>query len=121
MATLSRQKVIIGGLTPSYAACAAGGDVADNSDGKTMLHVKNGSAGSITVTVTAQSTSVVTGTHGTATVSNVAIAIAAGSERLIGPFPKQAFNNSTKQLAITYSGVTSLTIAAFYIEYPSNG
>lgn len=117
MATLTRQKVVIGGLTPSYAACAAGGDVVTNDDGKTFLHVKNSSGGSLTVTVTAQSTSVNTGTHGTLTVSNVAIAIPAGQERMIGPFPKQAYNNSSKQLAITYSGVTSLTIAAVYIEY----
>jgi hypothetical protein len=117
MATLVRQKVVIGGLTPSYGAAAGGGDVVDNSDGKTFLHVKNGSGGSITVTVTAQETSLATGTHGTLAVSNVAIAIAAGQERMIGPFPKQAYNNSSKQLAISYSGVTSLTIAALYIEY----
>ena len=120
MATLTRQKAVLTGLTPSYASCAGGGDVVDNSDGKTFLHVKNGSGGSITVTVTAQSTSLSTTTHGLLTVSNVAIAIGAGSERIIGPFPKQAYNNASKQLAITYSGVTSLTIAAFYIEYPAN-
>lgn len=121
MATLSRQKVIIGGLTPSYASAAGGGDVVDNSDGKTFLHVKNGSGGSITVTVTPQNPNVNTGSHGPAVVATVAIAIGAGSERMIGPFAKQAFNNSSKQLVITYSGVTSLTIAALYIEYPSNG
>lgn len=120
MATLSRQKIVVTGLTPSFGACAGGGDVVDNSDGRTFLHVKNGSGGSITVTVAAQVASLVTGTHGTLPVSNVAIAIPAGAERIIGPFAKQAYNNASKQLAITYSGVTSLTIAAFFIEYPSN-
>jgi hypothetical protein len=118
MATLVRQKIVGSGLTPSYAACAGGGDVVDNADGRTFLHVKNGSGGSITVTVTAQDTSAQTVTHGTLTVANIAVAIPAGQERMIGPFPKQAFNNASKQLALSYSGVTSLTIAAVYMDAP---
>lgn len=121
MATIARQKVINTGLEVAYSNCAGGGDVADNSDGKTFLHVKNASVGDITVTVTPQNPNVNTGTHGAAVVATVAVVVTAGEQRLIGPFPKQAFNNSSKQLVITYSGVTTLTIAALYIEYPSNG
>lgn len=117
MATLTRQKIVIGGLAHTTTAAAGGGDVVDNSDGKTFLLVTNGSGGSINVTVTAQVSSVNTATHGTLTVSNNVVAVAAGASKLIGPFPKQAYNNSSKQLAITYSSATSVTIAALYIEY----
>jgi hypothetical protein len=116
MATLTRQKVIQSGLTPSYASAGGSGDVVDNSDGRTFLHVKNDGGGSINVTVTAQVSSLATAGHGTLTVSNNVVAVPAGQNRMIGPFPKQAFNNASKQLAISYSGTTSVTIAALYIE-----
>ena len=117
MATLTRQSIVPAGLANTYAAAAGGGDVIDNSDGKTFLHVKNAGGGSITVTVTAQSTSLVTATHGTLTVANIAVAVGAAAEKIIGPFPKAAYNNASDQLAITYSGVTSVTIAGFKIDY----
>lgn len=116
MATLTRQNIVNTGNIPTYAAATGGGDVVDNADGKTFLHVKNASGGSITVTVTAQTVSLVTATHGTLTVPNVSVAIAAGAEKMIGPFQKAAYNTAADQLAITYSGVTSLTIGAFYIN-----
>lgn len=114
MATLTRQKIVSSGLAASYGSAAAGGDVVDNSDGKTVLHVKNAGGGSINVTITAQDTSVDAAGYGTITVSNLVVAVPAGAERFIGPFPKRAFNNASKQIAITYSGVTSVTIAALY-------
>jgi hypothetical protein len=117
MATLTRQKIVIGGLAHSLVAAGAAGDVADNSDGKTFLLVSNGSAASINVTVTAQETSLATATHGTLTISDNVVAVAAGVSKLIGPFAKQAYNNSSKQLAIAYSSATSVTVAALYIEY----
>jgi hypothetical protein len=120
MATLTRQKVVIGGLAYTTASAGGAGDLVDNSDGKTFLLINNASAGAINVTVTAQVSSLVTATHGTLTVSSNVVAVAAGTTRLIGPFPKQAYNNSIKQLVISYSAVTSVTVAALYIEYPSN-
>jgi hypothetical protein len=120
MATLTRQKIVIGGLQHTTQAAGGSGDVVDNSDGKTFLLVTNNSGGSINVTVTAQQTSVNTGTHGTLTVPNNVVAVANGATKLIGPFPKQAYNNASKQLAISYSGTTSVVVAALYIELPSN-
>lgn len=112
MATLTRQDMVEAGLLATYAACAGGGDVVDNADGLTFLHVKNGSGGSITVTVTAQVAAFQTPGMGPMTKANVAVAIGAAAEKFLGPFAKQAFNTAAGQLAITYSAVTSLTIAA---------
>jgi hypothetical protein len=106
MATLSYVQPTIGGTNPGFAAAAGGGDsVAPNDRG--YLHYKNGSGGSITVTV------VVPGNtkYGQAN-PDVAVAIPAGAERLIGPFPSDLVNTSTGLVDITYSGVSSLTVAA---------
>lgn len=115
MALLTRQNFALGGLAASYAAAAAGGDTVDN-DGKVVLHVKNGGAGAINVTVTAQVTSVAVEGYGTLTRSNAVVAVPAGAERFIGPFPTQAFNNSSGRAAISYDVVTSVTVAALRLE-----
>lgn len=117
MALLTRQKALEAGLTPSYAAAAAGGDTVDNSDGKTWIHVKNGGGASITVTITAQTVTTEDPKLGTLAKANIARAIAAGAEAIIGPFKKQAFNNGSNQIAISYSAVTSVTIGAFTIDF----
>src|SRR5436853_540222 len=105
MATLTVQRPALTGITPSYAAAAGGGDVFAN-DGYTVAHIKNASVGSITVTAAAP------GAFNAA----VAVAIPAGEERIIGPFTdKQRFNNGSGQVALTYTGVTTLTVGIFRV------
>jgi len=116
MATLTRQQITSSGLAATYSSAAGGGDVVDNTDGKTWLHVKNASGSSINVTITAQVASAGFDGYGTLTVSNIVVAVAAGAEKFIGPFPRNAYNNSSNQLAISYSAVTSVTIAALYLD-----
>ncbi len=112
MAALTIQTIAEAGLDASYAAAASGGDSARNDNGDVFLHVKNGDASSHTVTVTAQRTSATVPGMGTTTKSNVAVAVPAGAERMIGPFAPLAFNDSSNDVAITYDDVTSVTIAA---------
>jgi len=106
MATKSVQTIIRTGtgLTPAYTSCSGGGDVFPNA-GNEVIHIKNGHSGAQTVTIVSQST-----VDGLA-VADRAIAIPAGEERFIGPFPQGTYNNSSGQVELTYSGVTSLTIA----------
>lgn len=117
MALLTRQKIVEAGLTPTFASAAGGGDTVDNADGKTFLYIKNGGGSGITVTVTAQTVSREDPHLGTLTKGNISKAIGAGADAIIGPIKKQAFNNASNIVAISYSGVTSVTIAALYIEY----
>lgn len=105
MATLTVQVMKLTGLEATYAAAAAGGDVFAN-DGMTFFHVKNGSGADITVTFD----SLVNSNYGTDV--NPAVVVTAGEERMIGLFPKDRFNNASGQVAVSYSGVTSLTVAA---------
>lgn len=102
MAELTVQVIAQAGLNPSYGAAAAGGDTFEN-DGKTYLHVKNGGAGSITVTVDADKNCDQGFDH------NASVAVPAGGERIIGPFPLHQY---PAKPSVTYSGVTSVTVAA---------
>lgn len=106
MADLSVQAVAAGGLEPAYTAAASGGDTLSTDGNKTFLHAKNGSAGSITVTVAAATVCNFGETH------DLAVAIPAGEERMIGPLSTERFGASA---AVTYSGVTSLTVAAIKV------
>lgn len=105
MATLSIQKPTLAGLAPTYAAAAGGGDQFPN-DGATILHVKNGSGGALTVTVDSKTPS----NYGTDV--DVTVSVPAAGERMIGPFPKARFDDVNGNVQVTYSGVTSLTVAA---------
>ncbi len=119
MATLTRQDKTEVGTQLTFASAAGGGDVVDNSDGLTSLIIINGSGGDITVTVTAQNTGATNQEYGTLTKADSATVVAAGETWMVGPFRKVPFNNSSRQIAITYSGVTSLTIAAVSSKYPT--
>lgn len=117
MALLTRQKIVEAGLTPAFVAAAGGGDTVANADGKTYLHVKNGGGVSINVTVTAQAVTVEDPHRGTMAKANIVKAVGAGAEAIIGPLKKISFNNASDIVAISYSGVTSVTVAALWIEY----
>lgn len=113
MATLATQTIVPGGVAPTYAAAAGGGDnfIPDKD---VFLHVKNGSGGSITVTVTVPSK------YRGKTVTNEATAVPAGAERMIGPFPADVYADPANSGlgALGYSGVTSLTVGIFKLaEY----
>lgn len=111
MALLTTNSMANGaGLLATYVAAAGGGDTVAVLPGKKQfLHVKNGSGGSITVTVTAQRTSITIGQE-VYTRANVAQAIAAGTERYIPLTPE--YVDASGLFNVTYSGVTSLTVAA---------
>jgi hypothetical protein len=112
MATLSVQEInIFTGLAPTFASAAGGGDEYPN-DGRTYCHLKNGSGGSITVTVAVQQSTIEDNQFGAISTANRTFTVAAGAERII-PFLSQGlYNNTNGRVALTYSGVTSLTVAA---------
>jgi hypothetical protein len=108
MAILSVQIIPLIGLEPSYAAADVGGDEFVNS-GRDFIHVKNGHTSEQTVTMNSQTACSFGFDH------DAAVAIPASEERMIGPFPKNRFDDSNGKVLITYSGVTSLTIAVLRV------
>lgn len=107
MADLTVQSMTIDGVSPTYGAAAAGGDTFDN-DGSTFLHVKNGGGSGVTVTLQSQVSSPPPGT----VAADKQITVAASGEQMIGPVNKAAFNDASGKVNVTYSGVTSVTVAA---------
>ena len=101
MATLARINATLAGGTFATVAAAAGGDAFPN-DGNTLLYVKNGGASPMTVTVD----SVKLSNYGTD--EDVAVTVAAGVEKVIGPFPVARFGRT---VSVTYSAVTTVTVA----------
>jgi hypothetical protein len=106
VAILATQAVAPGGLDPVYVAAAAGGDKI-NPGPTTFLHVKNASGGALTVTVDSVAPCNQGADH------NLVVSVPAADDRMIGPLVAERFASATDGLvAITYSGVTSLTVAA---------
>lgn len=113
MATLTVQEVTRAGTTLTYAAAAGGGDKFQPGS-ETWVRVINGGGGAITVTVVTPGTVV-----SDVSIGDVAVSVGAGVTKDIGPFPAELFANPTDGLAdITYSGVTSVTVAAVKLKRP---
>jgi hypothetical protein len=110
MALLSIQTIRPGGITPAYAAASATGDKVSLSAANTFLHVKNGGAASVTVTVTTQ-----TNSYKGLTVPDRTVTVPASGEQMIGPLDPSLHADITQQAAIGYSAATSVTIGAFRI------
>lgn len=105
MATLTVVDVTTAGAAPSFVACAGGGDQFNN-DGHTMVEVKNASGSPITVTFVAQTACNQGSIHST----TVSVPATTG-DRMCGPFDPARYNDANGNCQITYSAVTSLTVA----------
>jgi hypothetical protein len=109
MATLTKQTIVRTGITPTFVAAAGAGDAVLPSQ-DTYIEVKNAGGSPITVTIA---------TPGSAApdlaIADVSVSVGATTgDKIIGPLPADLFADPTTGLAvITYSGVTSVTVAAF--------
>ncbi|MBI1188318.1 MAG: hypothetical protein GC206_13470 [Alphaproteobacteria bacterium] len=120
MAALSIQTLTEAGLEATFASATGGGDTFVNpNDERTFLWIVNGSGGDITVTFNRQPTTLPVSGHGNIPLTDRAVVVTAGEERLIGPFPAAMYNNASGAVEVSYSGVTSLTVAA--IRMPRAG
>lgn len=109
MANIPFQVVTPAGFTPSTQAAAVGGDTVQPSgpnDDRCMLQVTNGGGSSINVTINDPGLTPA-GNAG----SPVVVAVAAAATKLIA-LPPGAINPATGLISISYSGVTTVTVAA---------
>lgn len=101
---LTVQEISLIGLTPSYTAAVGDGHKFVNN-GDVLIHVKNGDASSMDVTI--QTPAKVQGVD----VAEISVTVGASDEEMIGPFPPALFNNSDG-VYVDYSSITSVTVAA---------
>jgi hypothetical protein len=111
--TLVAQSVARTGLNPSYEAAHDSKNTAEPRP-RAFLHAKNGSGGTVTVTI-----AVYGEVAPDLPVLDVAVSIPAGAERMIGPFPRPWFVDPTHgQVEITYSSAASVTVGVFDLSQP---
>lgn len=103
---LATQSIAPAGLIPAYTTANAAGHSIRNR-GNQFLHVKNGSGSSINVTLV---TPVEVGGRA---VDDDVIAVAAGAEKMIGPFDESIYNNPDGTVNVNFSAVATVTVAAF--------
>lgn len=106
MALLAPQAVSKTGAAIVFTAATSGpGDTfVPNSRG--VLIIKNASGGSITATI------VIPGnTEFNQAQPDIAVVVTAAGEFAVGPFPQSAADPITGLITITYSAVTSVTVA----------
>ena len=107
MASLLYASASFAGVDPGFAAADVDGDVVPTHP-KGFLHVRNDDATEMTVTVVTPGKS----RFGVSEEPDLAVAIPAGEERLIGPMPSGLIDPELGGVLITYSSVTSVTRAA---------
>lgn len=106
MATLVTQNIATTGILPTYQAAAGGGD-AMVADSTSFLHIKNGTASPMTVTLATPAT-----VDTTLLVADRAVTVGANSEQMIAVPDSLYRDPATGLAAITYSLATSVTVAA---------
>jgi hypothetical protein len=107
MALLAPQASAVTGLNVTMSAASGGGDTIVGGS-TTALIVRNGDASSKTVTIVRPGT-----TYGTAD-PDIALVVPAGGLAIFGPIPSE-FADPTDPAGgvdVTYSAVTSVTVAA---------
>lgn len=101
MALLAPQSVVLPSTLPQFVAAAVGGDTAIGGAGR-FLVVKNGGGAPINATVVVPGNDDFGNARG-----DLVVAVANGTERYI-PLNRAEFGEPVN---ITYSGVTSVTVA----------
>jgi hypothetical protein len=87
----------------SWSAASAGGDEFDN-DGDTILVVQTTTGSATTLTFATPAT------PGGLTITPKTYSISNSGMHILGPFPREWFNNASGRVSVTYSSVTNLNV-----------
>lgn len=104
--TLTVQEMTIAGLQVAFTAATATDGDSFLNDGNTYLHVKNGGGSPITVTIQTPVT------YGGIALADPTVTVTNGTEKVIGPFRKDIFNQTDGKVYFGCDAVTSVTVAA---------
>jgi len=85
-------------------------DVRFNNDGNTFLHFKNNSASPVNVIIKSQVENLDPGLKA----QDRTIAVAATTEKYIGPFPQKAYNDENGQVVLDISAVSEDTLGGVF-------
>ena len=108
MALLTVQQAVLRGTAVTFVAAAGGGDTFARPHGNVGLRIKNGGGAAITATIVIPGTN----SYGEPQPDVVSSSIAAAADVTLGPIPAEAVDSATGLVSVTYSGVTTVTVAA---------
>jgi hypothetical protein len=103
MALLAYQQPTLAGTVVTYTAAAGGGDTIGYQPAG-VLRIKNGGGSPITATITTPGST----RYGQAD-PDIPVVVTNATEKAIGPFPAELAVDGI--ISITYSGVTTVTVA----------
>jgi len=108
---LTVQKMIHAGVTPSYTGSLSTGNTYKlRNNGRRFVHFKKSGAGACTVTIETP------GSVGGLAIADQTVNVPATTgDVMIGPFPRNLYNDSSGDVNITLSEITGLTIAALEV------
>lgn len=104
---LASQAPPAAGVAPTYAAADAAEGMQFTNSGNTIIHVKNGGAGALTVTV--PTPGAVDGLQ----LDDRTIAVPAGAERVVCLRNERLYRQADGSTHLNFSTGTSVTVAAF--------
>lgn len=116
--TLSVQQISESAIAPTYnSADTVNGNQVLNPDQNFYLHFKNAHvSNSSTATITAQKTSLNIPGYGDVTIGNISVSLAASSEKVVGPFPAQAYNDANGYVQVSYTGTGTVSVAVLKVQ-----
>lgn len=112
MATVTPTSVPLTGVAAAGSSAAGGGDTVPNQGGNVMLRVTNGGGSDITLSIGGGKVRPADNQFPAMTLTALSVTIAAGTTKYIGPVPK-AYNDSSDNLLLTWSAVTSVNFLPF--------
>lgn len=102
---LTVQQSVNSGLEATFSSANADGNYFIN-DGKTYIEIVNADASDHDIVIDSPAACNQGSTH------DITVTVTAGERRHIGPFEKARFNDDNGYVNVTYSAVTSVTVAA---------
>jgi hypothetical protein len=93
------------GAAPALVAVASSDTFANN--GSVILHVHNGNASTLTVTITDPTSAAPSGLA--FTTAGVVVSLLTGTDKYIGPFNTNRFNDASGNVTVGYSVTSSVT------------
>lgn len=101
------EKIIKTGLDPTHTGSL---NVSNNyqtpNNGRLFIYVTNGGGSASVVTIATP------GTVDGLAIADRTVSVPAGEDRMIGPFPPHIYNNANGEIDVSFSFITSVTLAA---------
>lgn len=112
MATIPAATVLTpDGVRVDTPATAAASSMTFGNAGNVALLVKNGAGAPITATFVSQATKADGGATPLAVADRV-VTVTNGQELLIGPFPRDIYNDAANEVTVNFSSTTTITVQA---------